>query len=329
MGVGIVTTDGRGMVTFVNRVGAQLLRISADMEDVDVQTLLGLDHSPPSSLGGDASRSASHRLELSDGTELDLELSVTRGTADQMGYFFIFREVSEEKRREEDRRKFERLAAMGTMVAGFAHEVRNPIAAMRSIAEELGEELRDRAVPLPHVDLLLQMVERIERLVRVSLQFGRPAAPRRSLQRPWVIVSAALAELRPRLRPGLEEIRVEMAPELPDVLVDERQIAQALVVLLQNALDATESASHVIMRVRSGRASEPVRFEVIDDGPGIPTDILNRIFDPFFTTKTTGTGLGLSIAQQIVSENGARLEVVSTPQAGTTFSIVIPNEPWS
>lgn len=324
--VGIVTTDDGGRVTFVNRAAAQLLKVSPDLEDVDVKDLLGLDRSPRSSLGDDASRSFTHPLTLPDETVLDLELSVTRGSDDRMGYFFIFRDVTEEKRRDADRSKFERLVAMGTMVAGFAHEVRNPIAAMRSIAEELAEELRDNGMPMPHLDLLLQMVERIERLVRTSLQFGRPAAPRRGLQRPWIIVSAALAELRPRLRPGLDEIKLEMEPELPDVLVDERQIAQALVVLLQNALDATGTASRVTMRVTRGRPADQVRFEVIDDGPGIPTEIIGQIFDPFFTTKTTGTGLGLSIAQQIVNENGSRLEVASAPSSGTMFSIIVPTD---
>lgn len=140
------------------------------------------------------------------------------------------------------------------------------------------------------------------------------------------------------MRSGDEEIRLEAEPGLPDVNVDERQIAQALVILLHNALEATGSPLRVTLRLRRVRAtpegrrkSDPpaspsVRFEVEDDGPGIPPEILNQIFDPFFTTKASGTGLGLSIAQQIVSENSARLEVASTPGSGTCFSIVVPIE---
>jgi signal transduction histidine kinase len=211
---------------------------------------------------------------------------------------------------------------------------------MRSIAEELAEELRDSGITVPHVRLMLQMVERIERLVTTSLQFGRPAVPKRAPQRPWVIASSAIAELRPRLKafPANQEIQVEAELELPDVNVDERQICQALVILLSNALDATGLPARIMLRVRRarptdqesrGRKSEPptspgVRFEVIDDGPGIAPDLIERIFDPFFTTKPSGTGLGLSIAQQIVSENRARLEVVSTPGVTTSFTIIVP-----
>lgn len=251
------------------------------------------------------------------------------------------RDVRTERLLDEDRRRFERLAAMGTMVAGFAHEVRNPVAAMRSLTEELGEELQVARMNLPHVRLILQLVERIERLVKTSLQFGRPAAPKRVKQRPWVIVSAAFEALRPRVR-GYEEIAIEAESGLPDVFVDENQLAQALVILLHNAIDATGAASRVSVRLKRGErrrtdppgldasdgASRPtVRFEVIDDGPGIPSEIVDRIFDPFFTTKPAGTGLGLSIAQQIVSENGARLEVVSSRASGgptTSFTIIAP-----
>jgi signal transduction histidine kinase len=111
---------------------------------------------------------------------------------------------------------------------------------------------------------------------------------------------------------------------------------QALVILLDNALDATGSPRRVRLRAETARAgegrlrkSEPppapfVRIDVKDDGPGIPPDILGRIFDPFFTTKATGTGLGLSIAQQLVTVNGARIELTSAIGGPTTFSVLVP-----
>ncbi|MDB4943206.1 MAG: hypothetical protein JWP97_2740 [Labilithrix sp.] len=336
--VGIVTTDADGAVTFVNRTGRKLLQLADDAVGAPVQEVLGLAQPPGRMLGVEGRRALRHVLSPREGVDLDLELSISRGL-DVAGFFLVFRDIREEKVREAERQRFERLAAMGTMVAGFAHEVRNPVAAMRSIAEELGEELTDAGVAFPHVGLMLQMVERIERLVKTSLQFGRPATPRRGHHRPWNLASSAIDELRARIRRTGEEIAFEAEPELPDVYIDERQLAQVLVILLHNALDASESGARVTLRVRRahggealerdhGRRSEPpgagsVRFEVINHGSSIPPEIIGRIFDPFFTTKPSGTGLGLSIAQQLVSENGARLEVVSS--AGiTTFSILVP-----
>lgn len=133
---------------------------------------------------------------------------------------------------------------------------------------------------------------------------------------------------------------MEVEPELPDVHVDEGQFVQVLVILLNNALDATGAPHRVHLRaIRSrlsevdarGRKSQPpvgpprVRFEVTDDGPGIAPDVANRIFDPFFTTKPMGTGLGLSIAQQLVGENGGRLEFSSTRGGPTMFVVVTPS----
>ena len=343
--VGIVTADDAGQITFINRSAARLLELGQDVTGFEARAVLGLAQAPRDILAGQSRRTIGYPLVTGEGAELDLDLSISRGDAwvdDRVGFFFIFRDVREEKHRDAERARFQRLVAMGTMVAGFAHEVRNPVAALRSIAEELVEELRDAGLGFPHVGLMLQMVERIERLVRTSLQFGRPAAPKRAPQRPSVIVTSALDELRPRLRALGGDIVVEIEPDLPDVDVDEKQVAQALVILLNNALDATGQPSRVLARVRRApspdlrqRKSEPplpsaVRFEIIDDGAGIPQDIRERIFDPFFTTKPSGTGLGLSIAQQIVSENGARLEVSSVgvsvpggPAARTSFAIVV------
>jgi two-component system, cell cycle sensor histidine kinase and response regulator CckA len=231
-------------------------------------------------------------------------------------------------------RRVERLAAMGTMVAGFAHEVRNPVAALRAMTEQLDEDLAEVGHHVPHVARMLQALGRIERLVDTSLQFGRPAAPQRAEHRAWTIISTALATLSPRLRTMDGEIRLEVEPSLPSIFVDDSQLVQVLVILLNNALDATCSPRRVLLRAVSAsthaerdapRSSAPppgVRFEVIDDGPGIQPDVMGQIFDPFFTTKVTGTGLGLSIAQQLVSENEARLEVSSVPNIKTIFTVI-------
>jgi two-component system sensor histidine kinase HydH len=348
--VGIVTADPSGMVTFVNRTAKNLLSVPRECS-ARVSDLLALEADPDALLGEESTLVFTYPLSTPDGEELDLELSISRASSTahaQIGFFFIFSDTREKKMRTLERERLERLAAMGTMVAGFAHEVRNPVAALRSLAESLAEELSDAQIALPHVTRMLKMVERIERLVRTSLQFGRPTAPRRERCRPHTIVAAAISSLTPRTLGSGDEIRVEFEPNLPDVFVDETQLVQVLVILLNNALDSVGSPRRVLVSVREGRSvirqkREPererssresqipmarpaVRFEVHDDGVGIPPDILGQIFDPFFTTKPAGTGLGLSIAQQIVSENGGAIEVTSQHggSGGTTFSVVVP-----
>ena len=340
--LGIVGADSLGALRFANRAARQLLELPATGGGLAIHWLQ-LESSPDALLGDRSNVVMPHRISNAAGETIELEMSVSRPSSashPSLGFFFIFRDTREEKARSLERERLERLAAIGTMVAGFAHEVRNPVAALRSLAESLTEELSDAKITVPHVSRMLQVLERLERLVRTSLQFGRPAAPRRESNRTVSIINAAFTELGPRTAGYDEKLRVEVEPDLPDVFVDHAQLVQVLIILLNNALDSVTTPSRVTVRARSdqsvplaprerARDSQPpasgraVRLEVHDDGPGIAPENRGHIFDPFFTTKASGTGLGLSIAQQIVSENGGRLEVASQ-RGSTTFAVVIP-----
>lgn len=339
--VGVVTAAADGRVRLANRAAAELLQAEpAALVDRPVHELLGLEAPPGSLLAGEVRRVLTGDLARADGTRLEVEVSVSRVGADAQStsFFFVLRDRTRDRQLEMERQRLERLAAIGTMVAGFAHEVRNPVASLRSLTESLAEELAQRDVPLAHISRMLRALERIERLVRTSLQFGRPDTPRRAPHRPWTLLGLATEAIAARTKELGGDVRVEVVPDLPDVFVDETQLVQVLVVLLNNALDATGASSLVRARARrgeldpSGRRSAPpgradaVRFEVEDDGPGIPAENLGRIFDPFFTTKSEGTGLGLSIAQQLVSENGGRLEVTSPRGGPTVFAVTLPTD---
>jgi len=129
----------------------------------------------------------------------------------------------------------------------------------------------------------------------------------------------------PRTRPLGGRLGLEVDADLPDVFVDADHLVQALVALLDNALDATGAPARVTLQVQCESAAF-VRFNVHDDGPGVRPENLGCIFDPFFTTKPECCGLGLSIAQQLVTENGGRIEVVSSPGGPTIFSVLVPVE---
>ncbi len=336
--VGIVTTDTGGRVTFVNRCAREILRRETDPEGVDVCDLLELPCDPDSFLASRLEHRGTHTLRASE-TEIDIDLAVSRahGTAPaDLGFFFIFHDQTRDKQLEMDRNRFERLAAMGTMVAGFAHEVRNPMASLRSIAESLNEELVESNIDLPHVGRMLKVLERVERLVRTSLLFGRPSPPRRAAHRAWTIFSAAVSSLQPRTRHLGGELAIEAPPDLPDVFVDDGQIAQVVVILINNALDATGDPRRVLLRAEHTRGPPDSRapqrastsalrsLRSVRRRPRHPPSIIGQLFEPFFTTKPEGTGLGLSIAQPVVTENGGRIEVTSPPNGPTTFSVLVP-----
>lgn len=332
----LLATDAKGHITFVNQAARNLLgpgaRILGDPLGAWFEHR-GVALSPPATLlqRGHAERLECHLSADGNRVLLDIRARETEPSRDAGYLVMILRErpergrtLAEEHERAREQARLERLAAMGTMVAGFAHEVLNPVASMRALAESLHDELTDIGRSYPHIERMRKVLERMERLVRTSLQFGRPTAPRRGRHRPWTILSQSLETVGPRTRP-LGEIRLEVEPDLPDLYADDGQLTQVLVVLLNNALDAAQNPRKVLLRARSGRddqVGECVRLEVQDEGPGIGDDVRSHIFDPFFTTKASGTGLGLPIAQQLVQENGGRLELSSS--GPTTFTVITP-----
>jgi len=222
-----------------------------------------------------------------------------------------------------------RLAALGQMAAGLAHEVKNPLGAIKGAAQLLGEpgdgkELDESTREF--LGIILEEVDRLDRVVRSVLDYGRPskgnpgtfdanAAVKRTLQ-----VLASSREQATRLVLRTEE-------DLPPVRADEEQLRQVLMNLVKNAEEAMGGTGEVVVATRRRLAPTGpgyVEIAVQDSGRGIPKEVLEHLFVPFFTTKPRGTGLGLAISQRMVEAMGGRIEVTSDPGSGSVFTVVLP-----
>ncbi|MGV3619356.1 MAG: sensor histidine kinase [Archangium sp.] len=207
-----------------------------------------------------------------------------------------------------------------SIISGFAHEVRNPIAAILSLSEAAMMADPDNETGLARIPML---VSRVESLIRQALAYSRPKPPVRSLHTTTALIDHAINLLRPRDTP----VRLDVPPvtvDVPPVMVDMLQCEQVLVNLVENALDAARSVVRVA--VRPGRTPAPsVCIEVSDDGPGVSSDLAERIFEPFFTTKAHGTGLGLAIARDLTRLNGGELRHVVDAPHGATFRVYLPS----
>ena len=213
------------------------------------------------------------------------------------------------------------LAAVGELAAGLAHEVRNPVAAIRGAAQAMGPEATDRQHD-EMLEVIEQESERLGRFVGEFLDYARPASPRRDAVDPAALFARCLQGQR--LAGRKIEAEVSILEPAPPVLGDPDQLRRVLDNLLQNAWEAGGDGVRVRLEVHAaedGRVA--VRFE--DNGPGIPDEELKRLFRPFHTTKDGGTGLGLALVHRIVEAHGGEIRVESPPGSGAAFDFVFPS----
>ncbi len=224
-------------------------------------------------------------------------------------------------------RRREKLAALGEMAAGVAHEIRNPLGGIRLLVSLLAKDLYDRPETLNLVNKIAGGVADLEALVTDILEFGRPSEPHPMPLELDIVALATIEMASGRIaRNGAE---VEVTKELEGVVIhsDQALLQRALLNLVLNALEAGEPRAEPPRRVVIGLRSAPkdhVILSVWDNGPGIPTELMDRIFNPFFTTKNRGTGLGLAIVHQIAETLGGSVWAANHGEGGAVFSLCLP-----
>jgi signal transduction histidine kinase len=241
-------------------------------------------------------------------------------------FTYVLRLLRRVRRAEAEHQIAGRLAYVGTLASGLAHEIRNPLNAMNMNLQMLEEEMGGQEGDVEAVGLLTASraeVRRLEQLVQDFLAYARPSATSRELQDPLEAVTTVVEFLQPQF----EEARIHLdhhhPPRLPEVALDADQFRQALLNVLQNALQASPAGSRVSVHT-SATSENGVQVEVEDRGPGIPPDRLEQIFEVFYSERPGGTGLGLPIAQRVLESHGGRIDIRSQVGEGTTITLTLP-----
>jgi signal transduction histidine kinase len=221
----------------------------------------------------------------------------------------------------------ERLAALGELSAIVAHEVRNPLGAIFNAVASLRRMLRAEGDTAMLLDILAEESDRLNRMVGQLLDYTRPREPELQLEDISRVLQDAVEFARDQQQVGNRiTFALHVEPELPGWPMDRRLIRQALVNVLVNAIQSMPQGGEVRVQVRreTQGSREWLRIDVVDQGCGIPTELLHRVLQPFFTTKAQGTGLGLAVVKRILEEHHGELALESTPGRGSTFTFRLP-----
>ena len=349
VGDGIYGLDRRGRVTFVNPAAARMSGYAVE-ELRGVSMHARLHHSRPDGSPyppeecpcartlavGETRHVDDDVFWRRDGSSFPVEYVAAPIMRDGLveGAVVAFKDVSERRRTEAELQRqrqmlhqTEKVATMGSLLAGVAHELNNPLAVVLGQTDLLRETTSDPVVRR-RADAIKTGAERCARIVKNFLALARHRPPARERIALHQVIRDAVELLGYELRTSGVAVAMELDDAVPAMWADSHQLHQVLVNLLSNARDAMRQSTprRIVIRTTLQPTVNRVRLEVTDTGPGMPAEVRARIFEPFFTTKPPGegTGLGLSLSHGIVQEHGGTIGVESAPGAGATFVIELP-----
>ncbi len=343
-GDGLVILDRERRLIGINPAAEQLMGYSAEsslgytLEEAFPENKTVLETLQPSFEPGWAGvttlRQMPWKSRYREPATVDLSLTPTLNEEGVLtGWLLVFRDVTPLQKLEEEVRKSDRLAMMGTLAAGLAHEIKNPLGGIRGAAQLL---LREKKEPSSKecLNIIVKEVDRVDRLVEELLSFSRPRSRSLAPVNLNKLLDSLLMIQSETLQQKNIRLVCEFDPSLPLVLGDAEQLLQVFLNVFKNAIEAIPEAGGEI-RIKSRimtnykikeageKASRMVMAEIQDSGMGIAPDVLKNIFTPFFTTKEKGHGLGLAISQRVIHEHGGVMHIESKKGKGTVLQVLL------
>ena len=262
---------------------------------------------------------------------VSLTVSPLQGQDGQyLGSVLLLRDVRNRKELEEDLKRADRLASMGTLAAGLAHEIRNPLGGIKGAAQLLRRSIEESSLH-KYTDIMIREVDRVNQLIEQLLDLSRPAELTLEPLNIHQVLEDVLLLQSAAAQAKAITIRKAFDPSLPPITGDRAKLTQVFLNLVKNALESMDGTGTITLSTRvetdfhirapGARRHRYIWVDVADEGTGISEDDLPHIFSPFFTTKNSGTGLGLSLSYRIVKEHGGLMRVESAPGKGTTFKV--------
>ncbi len=331
--IGLVVMDPAGRITMVNQAADAVLGAACNLAPgAHYETCLPRDVVEVLRRVSRGEDVVERQVNCEMGAREPLPLSVSGAQifAEQgrlVGSILLLRDLREIKRLQDAVRRAEKLAAIGSLAAGVAHEIRNPLSSIKASATYFGSQFLEGSDGKRMSAIMIQEVERLNRAVTQLLEYARPSDLARQEVELAPLVRRSLELMRRDARAKGVEVVLDPGDAPDTVLLDPDRFIQALLNLYLNAIQAMEKGGTLSVRLsrdNGDAAPQRVRIVVEDTGPGLPEESLERIFDPYFTTKAKGTGLGLAIVQKIVEAHQGEVRVHSAPGKGAAFTIIVP-----
>ena len=328
---GLLTFDADNIVTSANGYACQILNIERPGKDchwekllVEWPELLEILHKwfLESQNGEQRSFREYVPLERKGRTLTYLMTMFPLSFRQQEGWLLTIEDLTERVNLRQQMARMDRLASLGRMSAGIAHEVRNPLTGVSLLLDELHDRLLGQEKDQQLIRRALGEIERLESLVNEMLHFSTLPTPKLTCGQVKAVVEDVLLLTRKQCQLQKVELIEEVADNLPEIMLDGDRLKQVLLNLLNNALDAMPDGGTLTVAVK--RSNEQISIRISDTGVGIPSEQLPLIFEPFFTSKGHGTGLGLAISYNIISDHGGDIEIESHIGEGTTVIILLP-----
>jgi two-component system sensor histidine kinase HydH len=329
--VGLVATGRDGRIAFLNEAAERITKLNFnDVRGKDPDEVL------PSQCGlkaflnqGETILEQEMECVFSDENRVPLSVSGTQilnEEGDLVGRILILRDLGEVRRLQEEIQRKEKLAALGGLAAGVAHEIRNPLSSIKGLATFFAKKFAEGTEDRQAAGVMVREVDRLNRVISELLEFARPSELDLKPTDLNELLEHSVRLVRQDAKTKNIDINLSKGENLPLALLDPDRFSQCLLNLYLNAIQAMNEGGILSVRSLPGK-NENIVVEIEDSGKGMGQEEFNKIFDPYFTTKSTGTGLGLAIVHKIIEAHQGSIKVRSKSGEGTIFTIFIPARP--
>jgi len=339
IGSGIIITEMNDTITYINKAGERILGYGKEElmgRPFGIFSLKEKQSAIPSFLNDpdDMDTRKEGWMKKKDHAEFPVGFTINNHLSirgEKIGKIVVFRDLTNVYKIQEEILRMDRLVSLGKLASGIAHELRNPLAGIKTTAQALGEEMSGDDSRREYLHRITKEIDRLNDLLKTFFSFAKP----QNLNLAHCHIKDIINEIIPFLIKEIADKGIRFIetyhPQLPKIKVDKTQMHQVFLNLFLNAIQAMPNGGELKIEA-SPMTSDPlkgfkqnfIRVVISDTGRGIPSQIVHKIFDPFFTTKPKGIGLGLSITYQIIKKHGGTIKVESEWERGTSFVINLP-----